>query len=66
MVAIDHMNGYVTIYAHLSNIYPACGSIVTQGTPIGACGSTGNSTGAHLHFEIRKDGGYENPGYVLQ
>ena len=66
MVAVDHMNGYVTIYAHLSANYPACGSVVTQGTPIGACGSTGNSTGAHLHFEIRKDGGYENPWYVLQ
>jgi len=66
MIAIDHMNGYITIYAHLSNWYVSCGQVVGQGKVIGACGSTGNSTGAHLHFEIRQNGGYINPWHVLQ
>lgn len=66
MVMIDHGNGYQTLYAHLSTIYVTCGQSVYQGQVIGACGSTGNSTGPHLHFEIRLNGGFINPWLVLQ
>ena len=66
MVAIDHGNGYVTLYAHLSSWNAACGQPVNKGQVIGACGSSGNSTGAHLHFEIRQNGGFLNPWQVLQ
>jgi murein DD-endopeptidase MepM/ murein hydrolase activator NlpD len=66
MVAIDHGNGYVTIYAHLNTWYVTCGQAVVKGAAIGACGSTGNSTGAHLHFEIRQGANFLNPWYVLQ
>ena len=66
IVAIDHQGGYVTIYAHLSSWNVSCGQVVSKGWPIGACGSSGNSTGAHLHFEIRQGGGFINPWQVLQ
>lgn len=66
MVAIDHGNGYVTIYAHLSAWNVSCGQAVNKGTVVGSCGSTGNSTGAHLHFEIRSGGAFLNPWQVLQ
>ena len=66
LVAIDHQNGYLTLYAHLSGFNVGCGQSVTQGQVIGFCGTTGNSTGAHLHFEVRQDGGFINPWYVLQ
>ncbi len=66
MVAIDHGNGYVTLYAHLSNWSVSCGQAVNKGSVIGACGTTGNSTGAHLHFEIRQGSGFVNPWQVLQ
>jgi murein DD-endopeptidase MepM/ murein hydrolase activator NlpD len=65
MVMIDHGNGYQTLYAHLSSVGVTCGSDVYQGGYIGAAGSTGNSTGAHLHFEVRYLGGFINPWYVL-
>jgi murein DD-endopeptidase MepM/ murein hydrolase activator NlpD len=65
MVMIDHGNGYHTLYAHLSSINTFCGSSVYQGNLIGLAGSTGNSTGPHLHFEIRYQGGFINPWYVL-
>ena len=52
MIMIDHGNGFQTLYAHLSAIYVGCGQGVGQGDPIGAMGSTGRSSGAHLHFEI--------------
>lgn len=66
LIAIDHQNGYLTLYAHLSGFNVACGQSVSQGTVIGFCGSTGNSTGAHLHFEVRQNGGFVNPWHVLQ
>ena len=66
MVAIDHQGGYVTIYAHLNSWSVSCGQAVNKGTVIGACGSSGNSTGAHLHFEIRQGGGFVNPWQMLQ
>jgi len=65
MVMIDHGNGYATLYAHLSAISVRCGQSVYQGGAIGAAGSTGNSTGPHLHFEVRYFGGFINPHFVL-
>jgi len=66
MVMIDHGNGWQTLYAHLSNFTVRCGSSVAQGGVIGHVGSTGNSTGAHLHFETRYLGGFVNPWSVVQ
>lgn len=60
-IMIDHGNGYQTLYAHMSVLYATCGSSVYQGTAIGVIGSTGNSTGPHLHFEIRYMGLNDNP-----
>lgn len=65
MVVIDHGNGYQTLYAHLSSVGAHCGQSALQGQYIGTAGSTGNSTGPHLHFEIRYLGGFINPWYVL-
>ena len=65
MIMIDHGNGYQSLYAHLSSVGAGCGQSVYTGTYIGAMGSTGNSTGAHLHFEVRYLGGFLNPWYVL-
>jgi murein DD-endopeptidase MepM/ murein hydrolase activator NlpD len=65
MVMIDHGNGYHSLYAHLSDFNSYCGQSVYQGQVIGYAGSTGNSTGTHLHFEIRYNGGFINPWYVL-
>jgi murein DD-endopeptidase MepM/ murein hydrolase activator NlpD len=65
MVMIDHGNGYQTLYAHMSDVRATCGASVSQGGVIGYAGSTGNSTGAHLHFEVRYLGGFLNPWNVL-
>jgi len=65
MVMIDHGNGYQSVYAHLSKASAYCGQSLYQGQYLGAIGSTGNSTGSHLHFEIRYLGGFINPYYVL-
>jgi murein DD-endopeptidase MepM/ murein hydrolase activator NlpD len=66
LVIIDHGNGWQTVYAHLSTIYYACGQTASQGVVIGLSGSTGNSTGAHLHFEMRNDEfGRVNPWQFL-
>ncbi len=61
MVMIEHLNGYQTLYAHLNTILVEVGSYVFQGQPIGLAGSTGNSTGVHLHFEIRYQNEFINP-----
>lgn len=57
-VVIAHQNGAQTLYAHLSAIQTNAGNAVAQGTPIGLIGTTGNSTGCHVHFEVR---GARNP-----
>jgi murein DD-endopeptidase MepM/ murein hydrolase activator NlpD len=66
VVQIDHGNGFVTIYAHLSVISVGQCQSITAGAPIGAAGNTGNSQGAHLHFEIRQNGSPINPWLLLQ
>lgn len=60
-VVIDHGDGYQSLYAHCSAIYVSVGQMVSKGDVIGAVGSTGYSTGPHLHFEIRKDGSRVDP-----
>ena len=53
LIVIDHGNGWQSVYAHLDNYVKFCGENVEQGEQIGMLGSTGNSTGPHLHFELR-------------
>jgi murein DD-endopeptidase MepM/ murein hydrolase activator NlpD len=65
LVVIDHGNGWETWYAHNSEIYVGCGQNVYQGSVIAAAGSTGRSTGTHLHFETRFQGTLPNPFNVL-
>ncbi len=65
-VMIDHGNGYQTLYAHLSNIYVSPGQTVSRGAIIGQMGSTGRSTGTHLHFEIHFKGVALNPLAILK
>jgi len=60
-VVIDHGNGYQTLYAHLSRYNVKVGQQVSQGQVIGVMGSSGRSTGTHLHFEIRQNGQLLNP-----
>ncbi|WP_409296347.1 peptidoglycan DD-metalloendopeptidase family protein [Peribacillus sp. SCS-26] len=60
-VIIDHQNGYETLYGHLASISIKEGDVVAAGTKIGVMGSTGDSTGVHLHFEVRKNGILKNP-----
>jgi peptidoglycan glycosyltransferase len=65
VIVIDHGNGFKTLYAHLSQVSQHCGAKVKSGQLIGQSGSTGNSSGPHLHFEVRVPGGYLNPLKVL-
>lgn len=60
-VIVDHGNGYSTLYAHMSDIYVSAGQPVSKGSVIGKVGSTGRSSGPHLHFEIMKNGVKLNP-----
>lgn len=64
-VELTHPNGMTSFYAHLSRIDVASGDIVPAGARVGLVGSTGYSTGPHLHFEIRRDGVQLNPQRVM-
>lgn len=64
-VIVDCGDGWTTLYAHFSDIYVAEGQFVASGTQLGLTGSTGYSTGDHLHFEIRRYGNYYDPAAYL-
>lgn len=65
LVTINHGNGYITMYAHCSELYVQVGDIVEKGQLISAVGSTGYATGSHLHFMVLYDGRIINPLSVL-
>ena len=65
MIVISHGNGVQTYYAHCSALYLSAGASVSQGQVIAAVGSTGNSTGPHLHLEVRVNGVAYNPQNYL-
>jgi murein DD-endopeptidase MepM/ murein hydrolase activator NlpD len=65
-IRIDHLNGYVTTYAHLSNLTVIEGEEVTKGDTIGNVGSTGYTTGSHLHYEIAFQDRKINPDIFTQ
>lgn len=64
-IVISHNNGMKTVYAHLASISVSPGQTVEKGSKIGVMGSTGNSTGIHLHFELYKNGSLQNPQKYL-
>ena len=65
LIIIEHSNGYQTYYAHCSRLYANVGEQVSKGDRIAGVGTTGDSTGNHLHFEIRKNGTPVNPANYL-
>jgi murein DD-endopeptidase MepM/ murein hydrolase activator NlpD len=65
-ILIDHGDGITTRYAHLSKIFVMVGEQVKQGDIIGAIGTSGRSTGPHLHYEVRIQGTPVNPGRFLR
>jgi murein DD-endopeptidase MepM/ murein hydrolase activator NlpD len=66
MVVLDHGQGYTTLYAHNSDITVKTGDLVQKGSTIAKVGSTGRSTGPHLHFEVIKDGQKLDPENYLK
>lgn len=66
VVEVDHGNGFMTRYAHLSRFAARAGERVVRGQQIGSMGSTGRSTGTHLHFEVRVNGAAVNPRPFLE
>lgn len=65
-VIINHGNGYSTLYAHMQAVYVTVGQTVNRGDAVGKMGSTGRSTGTHLHFEVRSASGNLDPLNFLQ
>jgi murein DD-endopeptidase MepM/ murein hydrolase activator NlpD len=65
-IVVDHGHKTTTVYAHLSRIYKQVGAVVAKGQVVGLTGSTGYSTGPHLHFEVRKNGKPVNPMKFLK
>ena len=66
LIVVNHGNGFETFYAHLSGINVVPGQIVYQGNVIGATGNTGNSSGPHIHFEVRWNANQGDPcGYIF-
>ncbi len=65
-IVIDHGNGMTTTYAHCKDLYVSVGDTVSAGQEIAACGSTGTSTGPHLHFEVRVNGTRVDPAPYIQ
>ena len=66
LVTLAHEGGIVTRYAHLESFSVKPGQQITAGTPIGALGSTGNSTGPHLHFEVKVGGRFVDPAPFMR
>jgi len=60
-IDINHGNGITTRYGHNASLYVSAGQYVSQGQAIGLCGTTGRSTGTHLHFEVIASGRFKNP-----
>jgi murein DD-endopeptidase MepM/ murein hydrolase activator NlpD len=65
LIILKHSDGYETYYGHLSVISVKEGDDITKGQKIGLVGSTGHSTGPHLHFEVHKDNKVRNPLFFL-
>ena len=64
-IIIDHGNGIQTLYAHCEDLFVKTGQEVKAGETVASVGATGNSTGTHLHFEIRINGAYVNPEHYI-
>jgi murein DD-endopeptidase MepM/ murein hydrolase activator NlpD len=65
LIVVNHGNGFETFYGHLSGINVGPGQIVYQGNVIGSTGNSGNSSGPHIHFEIRLNNNRDNPCFYI-
>lgn len=65
LIVVNHGNGYETFYAHLNGISVVPGQVVYQGNVIGTTGNTGNSSGPHIHFEVRANGVQDDPCWYV-
>ncbi|MDO9348820.1 MAG: M23 family metallopeptidase, partial [Anaerolineales bacterium] len=65
IIVLRHADSLFTLYAHLSRIEVEAGQRVVVGQKIGEVGKSGTAQGSHLHFEVRLNGGFVNPWYVL-